>query len=98
MAKSQRPDTDAEQELREKVTALIETRHKSDWRRGFDHYAGHGGAIGRDDVMRLLGDAQIGNWLTRGAWADGILDKLDKNKDKTITWDEFEPLVKGAGK
>ena len=44
----------------------------------------------------MLEDAGVGSWLTRGAWADGIIGELDKNKDKSISWEEFEALLQGS--
>jgi hypothetical protein len=57
---------------------------------------GGSSAVEKEDLLVLLEDAGIGSWITRGAWADGILDAADKNKDKTISWEEFEALLQGS--
>lgn len=83
-----------EQELMDKVTRLVDSRYKSDWRRAFDSYAGATSTVDRDRLIDLLEDAGIGNWATRGVWADGILAKMDRNGDKRISWGEFEALLR----
>jgi hypothetical protein len=99
MGERDKKESKEEKELREKITQLVDQRFKGDWQRAFDHYGGKSGrGIDRDELLKLLEEADIGNWLTRGAWADGILEKLDTNKDKAISWDEFEPILKAGGK
>jgi hypothetical protein len=86
-------------ELKEKVAALVQNKFGGDWYRGFTYYAAKNGgssAVEKEDLLVLLEDAGIGSWITRGAWADGILDAADKNKDKTISWEEFEALLQGS--
>ena len=84
------------QELVNKVTALVDSKHGGDWYKAYGYYAGLGGtdAIQREQLMKLLEDAGIGSWLTRGKWADGIIEELDKNSDKKISWGEFEKALK----
>jgi Ca2+-binding EF-hand superfamily protein len=82
-----------EADLLDKVTRLVDSRFKSDWRRAFDHYAsGSTAAVDRDQLITLLDDAGIGNWATRGAWAKGVLKKMDTNGDKRISWTEFQSV------
>ncbi len=38
---------------------------------------GGDGKLSRDEIKDLLKDADIGTWLTRGCWADGLLEKFD---------------------
>ncbi len=86
-------------ELKEKVQSVVTSKYGGDWYRGFQDYAAkHGSStvVEKDDLMMLLEDAGVGSWLTRGAWADGILKELDKNKDGGISWEEFEALLKGS--
>ena len=83
-----------ERELREKVERLIRTNFAMDWRRAFDHYASDSNAaVNREELLVLLEDAGIGNWATRGAWADGVMKKFDKNGNKQISWAEFEEVL-----
>jgi hypothetical protein len=90
--------TPEEQELRDKVTRLVEGRHGGDWRRAFDSYTKGGSGVNRDQLMSLLDDAGIGNWATRGAWATGILKKMDTNVDGNISWTEFDSLIRSGGR
>jgi Ca2+-binding EF-hand superfamily protein len=78
------------QELEEKLLAHIAARFQNDRRAAFDHYdADADGRINRDELKRLLSEAGIGNALTRGAWASGIIEELDQSRDGLISWDEF---------
>ena len=86
-------------ELKDKVAALVQSKFGGDWYRAFNHYAGKNGGTGevdKEDLLAMLEDAGVGSWLTRGAWADGIIGELDKNKDKSISWSEFETLLQGG--
>ncbi len=85
-------------ELKEKVAALVQNKFGGDWYRGFNHYAlktGGSASVEKEDLLVMLEDAGVGSWLTRGAWADGIIGELDKNRDKSISWEEFEALLQG---
>lgn len=86
-------------ELREKIERLVTEKYKGDWSKAYNHYAAkNGGAqIDRDDLLALLEDAGIGSWLTRGAWADGIMEEVDTNSDKQISWEEFQGVLKREG-
>jgi Ca2+-binding EF-hand superfamily protein len=90
--------TDAQrQELTDKVTKLVADRFGGDFRKAFEHYDSgkRDGRIDKAELGKLLEDAGIGNWLTRGAWADGILAALDADKDGTISGPEFETVLTG---
>lgn len=81
------------QELTEKVTQLVNQRYGGDWTRAFNHYATRNGIaslVDKDDLLELLTDAGVGNWLTRSAWAEGIIEKLDGSHDAKISWEEFQ--------
>lgn len=81
-------------ELAEKVTTLVTTRFGGDYRAAFGHYDANGdGAVSRDELKALLADAGVGNGLTRWAWAKGVVEELDINKDEVISWAEFEAVV-----
>ena len=63
-------------------------------RKLFDSYdANKDGKIDKDELSKLLKDVDIGNSFTRGAWVKGILDKLDTNADRAISWDEFQAVA-----
>lgn len=94
---AERATSPREQELQDKVQRLVERRFGGDYQAAFDHYdSSDDRAIGRKELLRLLDDAGIGNLVTRGAWADGILDKIDGqggNRDGRIQWSEFQRVV-----
>jgi hypothetical protein len=48
----------------------------------------------RAELEALLKDADVGNWLTRGSWADGIIAELDTDQDGYISAAEFEAVLK----
>ncbi len=78
-------------ELKTKVGALVNQRFGGDYKAAFDHYDGsHDGGVNRDELVQLLADAGVGNAFTRGMWADGIMEKLDLDKDGRIQWSEFQ--------
>ena len=82
------------QELTDKVAALVRGRFGGDYGKAFAHYDADGdGRIDRGELTRLLEDAGIGSWLTRGAWASGIVAALDADKDGTISGPEFQAVL-----
>lgn len=88
------PD-DNEKELKEKVGALVRGRYGNDYRKAFDHYdTDNDGAVSKDELKKLLADAGVGSGLTRGAWASGVIDKMDKGNDGKIQWAEFEAATR----
>jgi Ca2+-binding EF-hand superfamily protein len=73
-------------QLKEKIGHLVADKFGGDFQRAFGHYdANKDGKINRDELIELLKVAGIGNWLTRGQWANGILAALDADHDGTIT-------------
>jgi len=76
------------------TSKLVQERFGGDYHRAFAYYDTNGdGRIDRAELGRLLEDAGIGNWLTRGAWASGIVAALDANKDGTISGPEFDAVL-----
>ena len=82
-------------ELRAKVGELVRDRFGGDYHKAFDHYDGDvkDGKISHHELTRLLGDAGVGNWLTRSTWASGIIAELDTDKDGSISQAEFEGVL-----
>ena len=86
-------------ELKTKVGKLVTKRFEGDYHKAFDKYdADHDGNMTRDEIIELLDDAGVGNGLTRGMWANGILDKLDMNHDRGVSWSEFESVFRGSAR
>jgi Ca2+-binding EF-hand superfamily protein len=86
----------------EQLVASIESALKSKYgdaslvsmRKLFDSYdANKDGKIDKDELSKLLKDVDIGNSFTRGAWVKGIIEKLDADADKSISWDEFQAVA-----
>jgi Ca2+-binding EF-hand superfamily protein len=73
-----------------KVGGLVERRFGGDYRAAFGHYDGNGdGAISNEEMTALLSDAGVGNWFTRWTWVNGVMSRVDANKDGHISWAEF---------
>jgi len=84
-------------ELTTKVGRLVDRQFDGSMRAAFDHYAGADGKVSRDELSDLLSDAHVGNFVTRGAWVSGIMDRLDKapngNGDGKVSWTEFSSVM-----
>ena len=66
-------------------------------RKLFERYDTNGdGKIDKQELGQLLKDVDVGNSFTRGAWVRGIIDKVDTNADKAISWDEFQTVAGGS--
>jgi Ca2+-binding EF-hand superfamily protein len=82
-------------ELREKVGKLAAEQFGGDYHKAFGHYdSDKDGKIDKAELEALLKDAGVGNWLTRGSWADGIIAELDTDQDGSISAAEFEAVLK----
>jgi Ca2+-binding EF-hand superfamily protein len=80
-------------QLEEKVSALVQAQFGGDNKKAFEHNdANHDGKVGKDELMTLLHDAGIGNFLTRSTWAAGVIEQLDTDGDGSISWPEFESV------
>ena len=94
-------DDDANaRELKRKVGKLVREKFGGNYRKAFQHYAGlkkKDGKVDAKELYQLLEDADVGNWATRGKWVSGVMEKLDKDKDGSISLQEFEAVMK-AGK
>ena len=81
------------QELVEKVSRLVVEQFSGDYLQAFAHYDRDAdGRINKSDLGRLLRDAGIASWISRGFWASAIIDAIDSNKDGTISREEFEAM------
>jgi Ca2+-binding EF-hand superfamily protein len=66
----------------------------SDYHKAFQHYDNRKeGKMSKAELAELLKDAGVGNWLTRSAWADGIISELDTDKDGSISAAELEAVL-----
>jgi len=81
-------------ELTDKVSQLVAGRFGGDYAKAFDYYdTDKDGRISKDELGALLSAAGIGNWMTRGAWATGIIAVLDANHDGAISAAEFQAVL-----
>ncbi|MCK6552417.1 hypothetical protein L6R52_41700, partial [Myxococcota bacterium] len=85
-----------ERELIDKVTRLADRRFGGDLQRMFRHYAGQDQRISSSELTTFLTDAGVGNFLTRGAWVDGIMERLDTSHDGKLAWSELSKLLPGG--
>lgn len=89
---------DYEAELIEKTKALVRVKFGGDYRKAFNYYAGKDDLISRSELIDFLKDADVGTWVTRGIWADEILNRIDKDKSGQLSWDEMLALRERYGK
>jgi hypothetical protein len=85
--------TPEEQELVDGIKALVKNKFGGDYGAAFDAYAGPDGKIDSDELSTVLEQAGIGNGLTRGFWVSGVLDKVDQDGDRKISWPEFQAVI-----
>ena len=82
------------QELKDKISALVQTKFSGDYKKAFANYANAQGNIDSNGLWYLLKDAGIGNIWDRGYWVTGILGAVDANKDGQISYAELEAILK----
>ena len=80
-----------ELELVRKVQGLVTEQFGGNYKTAFDHY-GNGGRMDEDGLERLLKDAGVGNFATRGSWTAAIMEKLDGDRDGFISFAELQFL------
>ena len=80
-----------EKELQEKLTKYVEDNFDGDYDAAFEHFDQDGDErINRSELSEALKDIGVGNFLTRGAWVDGIMEKLDQSpQDGTLSHEEL---------
>jgi Ca2+-binding EF-hand superfamily protein len=82
-------------ELRTKVGKLVRDRFAGDYHQAFDHYDRDvkNGKVSRNELTKLLADADVGTWLSRGIWASRIIEELDTDRDGSISELEFREVM-----
>lgn len=80
-----------EAELVAKVQGLVAGGFEGNYKTAFDHY-GDSGRMNEDGLERLLKDAGVGNFATRGTWTAAIMEKLDEDRDGFISFAELQFL------
>jgi Ca2+-binding EF-hand superfamily protein len=86
------------QELVRKVSDLVGRRYGGNYEAAFRDYGGRKGdnkTVDREELMELLYDADVGNRITRGMWADGVIKEVDRDGDGKISYSEFEAVIRG---
>ena len=83
-------------EIREKVCRLVTAKFGGDYEKAFDFYdsSPKDGHIDAAELARFLKDAGIGNWFTRDAWVEGIINELDTDRNGAISAAEFSAVLK----
>lgn len=83
-------------ELITKVRHLVDLQYGGDFNAAFRHYANSNSAdakVDRSELIQLLDEAGIGNSLTRGRWATGVMDEVDTDGDDKISASEFSAVI-----
>ena len=80
-----------EKELQEKLTKFVEDHFDGDYDAAFEHFDQDGDErINRSELSEALKDIGVGNFLTRGAWVEGIMEKLDQSpQDGKLSHEEL---------
>lgn len=92
------PSEKDKRELVTKMTAHVRKRFGGTgldaWRRAFDAAdRNHDGAISKPELEAMLKAAGIGNFITIGAWTDGVMRELDKGQNGTLTFEELKSAL-----
>ena len=84
-----------EQELADKLSAFVQDRFGGDYDKAFEYFdKDNDGMLNRSELSDALGDIGIGNFITRGMWVDGIMEKLDKSPtDGKLSYNELLSAV-----
>eukprot|EP01006_Ploeotia_vitrea_P049247 TRINITY_DN67323_c5_g6_i1.p1 TRINITY_DN67323_c5_g6~~TRINITY_DN67323_c5_g6_i1.p1 ORF type:complete len:104 (-),score=0.41 TRINITY_DN67323_c5_g6_i1:111-422(-) len=76
-----------------KVGAMYRNRFNSDAGVMFSRYdADHNGGLASNEIYNVLVDANCDCWAC-GAWADGVIDQLDRNGDKQLPLSELRAVL-----
>jgi hypothetical protein len=80
-----------EQLLKDKLISFIEINFNGDYDAAFAHFDGNGDAtLNRKELSKALKKLDVGNFLTRSAWVDGIMEKMDNVvQDGQLSYDEL---------
>jgi len=84
-------------DLGRRVNTLVQNRFRGDYQQAFNHYAQGRPEVSRDQVGRLLGDANVGNFVTRGAYTSAVMDRFDTNRSGGVSWQEFQAGMRSVG-
>lgn len=84
-------------DLGRRVNNLVQQRYGGDYQRAFNAYAQGRPEVSKAQVNRMLGDADVGNFLTRGAYTDAVMDRFDTNRNNAISWQEFQSGMRSVG-
>jgi hypothetical protein len=49
--------------------------------------------VEEEDLKAMLKDASIGNWITRGAWAEAIIKETAPSSDSKSSYEEFRAAL-----
>ena len=84
-------------ELKDKFKNWVDAKFGGDWDKAFRYTANRNNTdntINREELLWALKQVGIGNWITRSAWADGIIKEVDKNSDGNIAEAEFNAIFR----
>ena len=84
-------------DLGRRVQNLVQRQYGGDAHAAFNHYANKNGEVPKAGVEKLLEDADVGSFFTRGAYTNAVMDRFDSNRNGGISWQEFQNGMKGVG-
>lgn len=71
-----------------RIDGLVKQKYDGDYLKGFNAYAKQG-KVGPKEVDKLLKDANVGSWLTRGAYTEALIKRFDITKDGFVSVTEL---------
>lgn len=81
-------------EVIRKVNAYVKATFAGQYKAAFEDFdRNNDGKINHNELVEFLKACEVGNKLTRGAYARGVMDAMDADKDGEITWEEFEKVL-----
>lgn len=82
------------QELIDKAFAYVKATFGGDYKAAFDDFdRDSDGTIDHNELVEFLKACDIGSRLSRGAWARGVMEEVDADKNGRITWTEFQAAL-----
>lgn len=85
--------SDDEKELVTKLARLVKKKYGGNPKNAFDSHAGPDGLMSKSELKDLLEEAGIGYGVTRGTWAEKIIETVDTNGDGKISWLEYQAAI-----
>jgi Ca2+-binding EF-hand superfamily protein len=77
-------------ELKDKLTRYVDEEFAGDYEAAFASFdSSSDGELGSRELGRALDKIGVGNLFTRGAWVDGIMERMDASGNDQLTFSEL---------